>query len=506
MGTVFDALQVSTGRRVAIKVVHLDDFRDRDSTLARFQREARAAGAIDSKHIASVLDAGLDEGTGHAYLVMELLKGQDLQQLLRQAQRLPCDLALRIAAQACTGLVKAHQVGVIHRDIKPANLFVARRDGDECVVKLLDFGIAKLQFQILQDIDRADLTQTGSVLGSPLYMSPEQARGTKHVDERTDIWSLGVVLYQLVTGITPFARCESLGTLILSICTEPIRPLRDVLPGVAPELDALLERALAKDSRDRFRSAAEMLSAMEDLLREGSELTETMFAAYVDGSSRGEASAPIPLASSPAVASVAADGGSTTTIATALASGRSLRTPARTSRVGRLAIGSFVVLAGIGGFYARSRLSDHRAAISSPPAMESLPRVPVAASAAPVGEPSASTRVVDLAISPVGASVEIDGAPAVNDAGHTKVRGFLGSVHHVRVASGGSAIDADVVIAQTGALPAALTLPTKTPPSHSASATARGNVASPVTRPAGPSQTASAAGSVTPQGIDREFR
>jgi serine/threonine-protein kinase len=402
--------------------------------------------------------------------------------------------------------VKAHQVGVIHRDIKPANLFVARRDGDECVVKLLDFGIAKLQFQMLQDIDRADLTQTGSVLGSPLYMSPEQARGTKHVDERTDIWSLGVVLYQLVTGVTPFARCDSLGTLILSICTEPIRPLRDVLPGVAPELDALLERALAKDFRDRFRSAAEMLSAMEDLLRDGSELTETMFAAYVDGSSRGEANAPIPLASSPAVASVAADGGSSTTIATALASGRSLRTPPRTSRVGRLAVGSFVALAGIGGFYARSRLLDHRAAITSPPAMESLPRVPVTASAALVGEPSASTRVVDLAVSPVGASVEIDGAPAVNDAGHTKVRGLLGSIHHVRVASGGSAIDADVVIAQTGALPAALTLPTKTPPSHAASATARGNVASPVTRPAAPPQTPSAVGSVTPEGIDREFR
>src|SRR5580698_7030898 len=143
MGEVFEARHIGTGRRDALKVIRSQALLKPDNAVARFHREARAAGAIDSKHIAHVLDAGVDEGSGRPYLVMEFLSGEDLQHMLHRLGHLPVDVALRIVAQACTGLAKAHHAGVIHRDIKPANLFLAREDGEDVIVKLLDFGIAK---------------------------------------------------------------------------------------------------------------------------------------------------------------------------------------------------------------------------------------------------------------------------------------------------------------------------------------------------------------------------
>ena len=142
-----------------------------------------------------MLDAGVDRDSGLPFLVMEYLAGADMSALLKRLGKLAPDLALRIVAQASLGLQKAHDAGVIHRDIKPANLFLAQRDAGEIVVKLLDFGIAKLTMEQAEDAESAALTRTGSVLGSPLYMSPEQARGnSKNIDSRADIWSLGVVL------------------------------------------------------------------------------------------------------------------------------------------------------------------------------------------------------------------------------------------------------------------------------------------------------------------------
>src|SRR5262249_27701770 len=141
--------------------------------------------------------------SGLPFMVMELLAGEDLQQLLRRVHALPVDLAMRITAQACIGLSKAEEAFVIHRDIKPGNIFLANGDGDEVVVKILDFGIAKVKLDQMDQDTSSELTRTGSMLGSPQYMSPEQAQGLKSLDHRTDVWSMGVVLYKMLSGRTP---------------------------------------------------------------------------------------------------------------------------------------------------------------------------------------------------------------------------------------------------------------------------------------------------------------
>ena len=190
--------------------------------VSRFQREARAAGAIDTKHITQVLDTGIDRDSELPFMVMEFLSGQDLQQFLKKSGPIAPDLALRIVAQSCLGLQKAHEAGVVHRDIKPANLFLARSDG-EVIVKILDFGIAKVQMDQAQETESAGLTRTGNMLGSPLSMSPEQARGSKNIDHRADLWSLGAALYQALSGRTPYQHITALGELIIAICSDPPR-------------------------------------------------------------------------------------------------------------------------------------------------------------------------------------------------------------------------------------------------------------------------------------------
>ena len=184
MGVVYEARHTGTGRRVAVKEILGDEVQHNEQLVERFHREARATGAIETQHIALVLDSGTDAATSHPYLVMEFLQGEDLQHLLARTGPLPEEVALRIVAQACTGLVRAHEAGVVHRDIKPANLFLARRDAGEIVVKVLDFGIARMK-EVAAPENRA-LTTTGLLLGSPLYMSPEQVLRPKDVDARTD--------------------------------------------------------------------------------------------------------------------------------------------------------------------------------------------------------------------------------------------------------------------------------------------------------------------------------
>ncbi|HTN88848.1 MAG TPA: serine/threonine-protein kinase, partial [Sorangium sp.] len=200
MGAVYEAVDVALQRRVAVKDIAPELAHGR-SALGRFEREAKAASAVQTEHIVRVLDAGVDRETGSPFLVMELLRGEDLAELLDRLGPLPPGLALRIVAQACVGLQKAHAAGVLHRDIKPANLFLARREeGGGIVVKLLDFGVAKIRPVHDPRRDTTGLTRSGHVLGTPRYMSPEQARGIKDVDHRTDLWSLGVVLYRALAG------------------------------------------------------------------------------------------------------------------------------------------------------------------------------------------------------------------------------------------------------------------------------------------------------------------
>jgi serine/threonine-protein kinase len=278
MGAVFEGRHVGTGRRCAVKVIASEALARSSDIVERFRREAMASGAVESQHIAQVLDTGVDPGTGSPYLVMELLVGEDVQHAVERLGPLPQDLALAICAQACIGLQKAHDAGIVHRDIKPANIFLAKRDRGEIVTKLLDFGIAKVKPDPQALEDGGSLTRTGSMLGSPLYMSPEQALGKKSVDHRTDIWSTGVVLYEMLTGTTPCgADVETLGQLIMKICSQPPRNVQEKAPWVKPEVAAIVHKALALEASARFKSAHDMVEAIERLLPRGVALHEKMF-------------------------------------------------------------------------------------------------------------------------------------------------------------------------------------------------------------------------------------
>jgi serine/threonine-protein kinase len=275
MGSVFEAEDTTTGARIALKVMR-PEIAKSSVFMARFEREVRASQAIRTPYIVEVLDAGTDDRSGEPFMAMELLEGEDLKQLLRRTGPVHPVVALKIAAQACLGLHAAHEQRIVHRDIKSANLFLTRRPGGERIVKLLDFGIAKEKLDKEMHAETAGLTRTGNMLGSPLYMSPEQVRGHKSIDHRADLWSLGIVLYEALAGRTPHQDAETLGELIITICSELPRPVQDFSPWVPPSIAALLAGAIRFDPAERFQSAAAMFEAMRPLLQDDLTITDDM--------------------------------------------------------------------------------------------------------------------------------------------------------------------------------------------------------------------------------------
>jgi serine/threonine-protein kinase len=261
MSEIYEAEDLRTKRRLALKTIQVAH-RDRlTEIMARFLAEARTLGSLDTEHIARVYDLDTDTATGMPYMTMELLPGEDLERLLRRVGALEPLVAARLVAQAAAGLSKAHEQGVVHRDIKPANLFlVPRRDGT-VLLKVLDFGIAKARSDMV-GTQNVGLTQTGNMVGTPLYMSPEQAVGSRDIDTRTDVWSLGVVLYVALTGGEPFRGIDTLGKLILAICSTPIPPVQERAPWVPQELARLVSCALERSPSRRFADAGAMHQAL----------------------------------------------------------------------------------------------------------------------------------------------------------------------------------------------------------------------------------------------------
>lgn len=250
MGVIFEANHLQLGTLVAVKVLR-KDYADKPAVAERFLREARAAAQLRGEHICRVHDYGaMDDGT--PFMVMELLEGCDLGTLVDQEGALPPDLVANCIVQTCTAIAEPHARGMVHRDLKPTNLFLEQRGDDVPFIKILDFGIAKFEH-----ID-GKLTSTSSVVGSPSYMAPEQLRSTSPIDARTDIWALGIVMYELLTEKQPFVG-ETITDLALAITMEPPLPFATQVPeGLAD----IVMRCLEKHPAQRYRDVAELAAAL----------------------------------------------------------------------------------------------------------------------------------------------------------------------------------------------------------------------------------------------------
>ena len=253
MGAVYVARHDVLGRMVAIKTLHPEHARSSEMS-QRFIREAKAASRIRHEHIVDVLDIDMTQD-GILYIVMELLGGESLAQRLQRTGRLPIPKVAEICGQILLGLRKAHASGIIHRDIKPENVFLTTLAGRRDFVKILDFGISKFTDPSSTGAGMMDLTRTGMMIGTPVYMSPEQARGEK-VDHRIDIYAAGVILYEMVTGALPH-EASNVQALAFKVATEEPTAPRAVFPDIPPELEAVILKAMARKPDQRFYSAAE---------------------------------------------------------------------------------------------------------------------------------------------------------------------------------------------------------------------------------------------------------
>jgi eukaryotic-like serine/threonine-protein kinase len=257
MGSVWAGVHTSLGTRVAVKFIDVEHATSREAR-QRFENEARAAASLRSKHVVEVYDHGVTDD-GRPFIVMEYLDGEPLDRRLDRIGRMQPKDTARIAGQVCRALSKAHAVGIVHRDLKPENVFLVWDDEDGAdVAKVVDFGIAKFTDSMSVS---SSATRTGSVLGTPYYMSPEQARGLRSVDFRSDLWSVGVIVFRFMTGHLPFEG-EAVGDVLVKLCTAPVPVPSHLVSDLPPGFDAWTARALAREPEGRFQSAADLAQSL----------------------------------------------------------------------------------------------------------------------------------------------------------------------------------------------------------------------------------------------------
>jgi serine/threonine-protein kinase len=257
MGAVYEVEHELTKHRRALKLLHAEMAR-MPGVVARFLREASAAGRIGSRHIVETFDAGQLE-TGEPYIVMEMLKGRPLDALIEKMGKLDYAQAIEILKQACDGVQAAHDAGIVHRDLKPENLFLV--ESNRIFVKILDFGISKFDPSRTEGMN---LTQEGTALGTPFYMSPEQVRGEANLDPRTDVYALGVVLYECLTGKKPF-EAETLPHLAVKIHEGKYAMLKTIRPDAPVGLESIIARALSVDREHRYPTARALKQSLEEI-------------------------------------------------------------------------------------------------------------------------------------------------------------------------------------------------------------------------------------------------
>jgi serine/threonine-protein kinase len=406
MGVVVAAHHVALDEKVAIKFL-LPDTLGNPEAIARFAREARAAVKIKSEHVAKVTDVGKLEN-GAPYMVMEYLDGGDLSGWLSQRGALPIEQAVEFVLQACEAIAQAHALGIIHRDLKPANLFVIRRPDGVLSVKVLDFGISKTT-SLTGSGGSGSMTKTSALMGSPLYMSPEQMQSTKDVDARGDIWALGVILYELVAGVAPFAG-ETMPELIIQVMSAAPTPLRNKRPDAPEGFEAVILKCLDKDRGRRFQTVGELAVALLPFAPKRSRgsverISGVMIAAGLAGSSLALPPSSDRTDEQPTTAGTAASWGRTTT-------GKS-RGPWMTGGV------AAVIVVGVIAMVLRKPATSDGAGSSNPltPAavVPTQPTQPTPATASPATEEPVAKRSKESAPTAPSppAAVKSIGSPAV---------------------------------------------------------------------------------------------
>lgn len=472
MGAVYDALDLRTGARVAVKVITATEMSDEAG--GRFDREVRAAAKVLSPHVVRMFDSGNDPATNQPFMVMERLEGEDVASLAKRLKSLPISLATRIAAHAALGLAAAHREGIIHRDIKPANLFLAKDGSGEHIVKILDFGIAKVKMDALQKSEEGGLTRTGSMLGSPHYMSPEQAQGLKTIDARSDVWSLGVLLYKLLSGRTPHAELDSLGQVILAICSRPAPPIQGLAPWVPPDVAAIVHQCLAIDPARRFSSMEALYGALSGacpgltirtadlrpLTAEERATAAPLFEAVPRVISK-ETNALPTLPPLPGVV--------TEEVASRTQPGLEItRGPRRGAFPAGLVVG-VAALAVVGGGFAAFRRAPAAAVAPVAPVASLASLAPTTGTSAPAATAASTSAVADaptapstdlaVTIDPPTATVTLDGKPVTAPQGVLHFSAPLGATRRVVLADGHTEKSFDVIVTDRGPVPSIVKLP-----------------------------------------------
>jgi serine/threonine-protein kinase len=433
MGAIY-AARTRDGFELAVKVILESSEARRPEALRRFVREARVLTSIRSPYVVRVLDVDSDARREIPFIAMELLNGTDLEKLVKKWGALEPPALVRLFVQASQGLGAAHALGVVHRDVKPANIFLHELPSGEVVPKICDFGIAK-RTVVSADEHTVELTRTGGMIGSPAYMSPEQAKSAKHVDARTDIWSLGISLWEGLSGRRPWEECSSVGEIIVAVCTRPVTLLQKVAPWIEPGLALAVHRCLEQEPAARYASLEELAAALEPFALQGDSLTRSMLVP-VTQERRESVAAPV---------AVAASGPSDRSLM-----GHSSTLAAQTGTRRRpwllIAAGGGAAVAVAAAAAVAVRFAGKTGAqASAAPARESVAVSAVATAPAP--PPSMSAVVV---VRPADAAVTVGGKPAELNDGGLVLRGQPGDSFQVVVAAGEGREQRSVVITKEG--------------------------------------------------------
>jgi serine/threonine-protein kinase len=479
MGAVYEGRNASTLKRCAVKVLVSPEMASSGEAVKRFFREARASSVIESDHIVQIFDSGSDPKTGFPYMVMELLNGEDLEHVLRRYGALQPLVAAKLILQAAMGLAKAHEHGTVHRDIKPANIYLTRRESGELVVKILDFGIAKVKMEKFSETS-AGLTRDGSMLGTPLYMSPEQAKGAPNIDVRSDVWSLGIVLYELLSGALPYAEANSLGELMVAIITADLPLIQDKAPWVPPELAEVTHRAISRDINRRFQNAAELRDALAAIVPDGARITPDMLQG-IDPNHRAYVAPRLQMTD---------DGMLRATTRTGLAVTQMQPPKKKKSNAGVVVgavLGGVLLLGGAAAVVASKKTQAE-------PTMASAPEPPVIKSVIVTERVQAEIekKTFDLAIvAPPEVIVTVDDAPATLAGDKLALTGTPGATRKVKLTLGDQVQEQTIAITESGLLPPRLEL--KKAPVAVARPAGGGGAARPADKPAGAAKPADAA-------------